>query len=197
MQEQPFKRKAAYPIDDLYIDRWSPRAFADKEVDQDTLFSLFEAARWAPSAANMQPWRFVYAQSSPDRDQFLSFINDGNTIWCKHAPVLIAVIAHTRWSEDREDINPTHAFDTGTAWGFLALEARRKGLITHGMGGFDRKKAAEVLQVPDGHTVLAIIAVGYHGEKSSLSEALQQREKPSDRKPVEAFVHEGIYTKEM
>ncbi|HLR15574.1 MAG TPA: nitroreductase family protein [Bacillota bacterium] len=188
-------RKAAYPIDDTYIERWSPRAFSDKKVDKEVLFSLFEAARWAPSAANKQPWRFVYATEKEDRDTFLTFINDGNTIWCKKAPVLIAIVAHKRWSEDSDSVNPTYAFDTGTAWGFLALEARRQGLITHGMGGFDRDKAKETLQIPDGHEVLAIVAAGYQGDKDTLPEALQAREEPSDRNSINTFIHEGLYVR--
>lgn len=194
MKNQISERLADYPIDELYTERWSPRAFSNKIVDKEVLFSLFEAARWAPSAANKQPWRFVYAMEKADRDTFLTFINDGNTSWCQKAPVLIAVVANTRWSEDSEDINPTHAFDTGTAWGFLALEAKRKGLITHAMGGFNREQAKEVLEIPDGHEVFAIVAVGYHGDKESLPEGLQEREVQSNRNRIDTFIHEGQYS---
>src|SRR5690625_3772579 len=117
-------RKADYEIDPIYIKRWSPRAFSDRQVTEDVLFSLFEAARWAPSAANIQPWRFVFARSENDRKKFLSFINEGNVIWCNKAPVLVAVISKEK--RDSGQINPTHAFDTGTAWGYLTLEAIRK-----------------------------------------------------------------------
>ncbi len=194
MSKEFTERKADYPIDDIYINRWSPRAFSDKKVEKETLFSVFEAARWAPSAANKQPWRFVYAMNEEDRDTFLTFINDGNTSWCKKAPVLIAIVANKRWSEDSNDINPTHAFDTGAAWGFLALEANRKGLVTHAMGGFNREKAKEVLQIPDGHEVFAMVALGYHGDTESLPESLQQREKKSGRHTIDTFIHEGLYS---
>jgi len=195
MAKENTERKADYPIDDIYMNRWSPRAFSDKKVETETLFSVFEAARWAPSAANKQPWRFVYAMHEEDRETFLSFINDGNTSWCKHAPVLIAIVANKRWSEDSDDVNPTHAFDTGTAWGFLALEAYRKGLVTHAMGGFNREKAKEVLQIPDGHEVLAIVALGYHGDIESLPDSLQKREKKSNRNKIDTFIHEGLYSR--
>src|SRR5699024_2012827 len=160
MMEVKEFRKASYDIDPIYVNRWSPRSFLDKEVSDDILYSVFEAARWAPSAANKQPWRFIIAREQADRDKFLSFINEGNVIWCNKAPVLVALLSKT----DNEDggHNPSHAFDTGAAWGFLALEAYRKGLVTHAMGGFDREKAKEVLSIPENYTVHAIVALGYH-----------------------------------
>lgn len=183
-------RQAAYDIDPIYLERWSPRAFSEKDVTEDVLYSLFEAARWAPSASNIQPWRFIFARSEADRKKFLSFINDGNVIWCKHAPVLVAVVSHEK---NGERDNRFHAFDTGAAWGFLALEAARKGLVAHAMGGFNQDKAKEVLNIPDDYTVHAIIAIGYQGEKEMLSESLQAREKPSDRKEIASFISEGTF----
>src|SRR5690625_17843 len=116
-------RSAEHDIDEVYLNRWSSRAFQKKDVPQDVLLSLFEAARWAPSANNVQPWRFIVAQRKEDRERFLTFMNQGNVTWCQHAPVLVAIVSHTKWVPDGKDINPTNAFDTGTAWGFLALEA--------------------------------------------------------------------------
>lgn len=188
------KRVADYEIDPLYIKRWSTRAFADKEVDEETLYSLFEAARWAPSAANVQPWRYIIARTEEDRNTFLSFINDGNVVWCKHAPVLVAIVSRRTWKYGGEDLNPTHAFDTGTSWGFLALEAARKNLVTHAMGGFNRKKAKEVLNIPEEYDIHAIVAIGYKGDKTELPESLQEREKASDRKKVSEFLFEGKFT---
>lgn len=186
-------RKLDYPIDPIYINRWSPRAFKDQDVPEEVLHSLFEAARWAPSAANRQPWRFIYARTDADREKFLTFINDGNVIWCKHAPVLVAVASLKKWKVGGRDINPTHAFDTGTAWGYLALEAARQGLIAHGMGGFDREKAQEVLQIPVDYEVHAMIAIGYQGEKEMLTESLQEREVPSNRKQIGDISFEGKF----
>ncbi|MGP4064660.1 nitroreductase family protein [Oceanobacillus sp. M65] len=189
-------RKTRYDIDPIYIKRWSPRSFSNQKVSEEVLSSVFEAARWAPSAVNVQPWRFVFASSEQDKETFLSFINEGNVIWCKNAPVLIAVIS--KMEEERfGGNNPAHAFDTGTAWGFLSLEAARKGLITHAMGGFNKEKAKEALSIPDGYQVHAIVALGYQGEKSSLEEAYQKREVPSPRNEVETFVSEGVFRENM
>ncbi|WP_330948920.1 nitroreductase family protein [Virgibacillus sp. MG-45] len=185
-------RKPTYDIDPIYIKRWSPRAFQDKQVSDEVLYSLFEAARWAPSAGNVQPWRFVFAKKDADKEKFLSFIYESNTVWCKHASVLMAVISKEE-AELFGGKNPTHAFDTGTAWGFFALEAARKGLITHGMGGFDREKAKEVLNIPAGYTVNAVVAIGYQGEKDTLPEQFQAREIPSPRNEFDTFVFEGLF----
>lgn len=185
-------RVAAHDIDPIYLKRWSPRSFSDKDVEQSTLNSLFEAARWAPSAANIQPWQFIYAKSQEDRELFLTFIKDGNTSWCKHAPVLIAAASKSNWPKS-DDKNPTHAFDTGAAWGYLALEAARKGLFAHAMGGFDREKAKKTLELPNEYQVHAIIAVGYQGQKETLDEKNHKREMPSNRKPIENFICEGKF----
>lgn len=185
-------RKAAYDIDPIYIKRWSPRSFTDQAIPDDVLYSLFEAARWAPSAANMQPWRFIIARTPADKENFLSFIDDGNVIWCQNAPVLVAVASRMDNPKSGKE-NRTHAFDTGTAWGFLALEANRKGLITHAMGGFDREKAKAALRLPKNFAVHAIVAIGYQGDKEALPKHLQEREQPSDRYDISTFVFEGMF----
>lgn len=187
-------RQADNEIDPIYLNRWSPRAFSKQAVEKEKLNSIFEAARWAPSAVNFQPWRFIYAETEEDLKKFHSFIYDGNLIWCKNAPVLIAIVSKTTRNSEG-DPNISHAFDTGTAWGYLSLEANRQGLITHGMGGFDRNKAQEVLQIPEEYEVQAIIAVGYHDPNVVLSEQLKEREFPSNRNPIEEFVFEGQFTK--
>src|SRR5690606_26017431 len=125
------ERKASYEIDPIYIQRWSPRSFLEKEIPEPTLFSLFEAAHWAPSAFNSQPWRFIIARTPEERNKFYSFISEFNLKWCKKAPVLALIIAKTTMPE-RGPLS-SYAFDTGAAWGYLALEAARKGLITHPM----------------------------------------------------------------
>ena len=186
------KRQAAYAIDEAYINRWSPRAFSTKEVEEEKLNAIFEAARWAPSAANWQPWKYIVARSEEDRATFLSFINENNVEWCKRAPVLVLTISKKTRNEEG-DPNPWHAFDAGTAWGYLSLEAYRQGLITHGMGGFDKDKARALLEIPAEYDINAVVAVGYHDPTTLLSERNQQREVPSDRKPIESFVFEGKF----
>ncbi len=179
-------REAAYPIDDMFLNRWSPRSFADKEVDQDTLMSLFEAARWAPSGSNKQPWRFIVANSVEDRKKFNSFIMDGNRAWCEKASAYALVIS------DKE-AGGSHAFDAGTAWGFLSLQAMKSGLITHAMGGIFKDQAREVLNIPEQYDIHAVVAIGYQDEKELLEEKFQEREKPSNRRPLAETVMEGSF----
>ncbi|MEI3605533.1 nitroreductase family protein [Pseudogracilibacillus sp. SE30717A] len=185
-------RQANHTIDSIYLNRWSPRGFSNREVEEEKIYSIFEAARWAPSAANWQPWRFVYAQTEEDRNKFLSFIYEGNIEWCKNAPVLVAIISKTTRNEEGAP-NVTHAFDTGAAWGYLSLEASRQGLITHGMGGFDRVKAKEVLNIPEEYEVQALFALGYHDPDAKLSDQHREREVPSGRNPVSSFLFEGTF----
>lgn len=189
-------RKASHDIDPIFIERWSPRSFLNKDVPEDVLQSIFEAAHWAPSAANIQPWRFVVARKEADREKFHSFIYEGNVAWCDKAPVLTAIVSKTD-AEFMGGNNPSHAFDTGAAWGYLALEAAHKGLATHAMGGFDEDKAKEVLNIPENYTVHAVIAIGYQGEKETLLDNLQDREKPSDRYEVENIISEGTFTEKL
>ncbi|MYL40122.1 nitroreductase family protein [Virgibacillus massiliensis] len=185
-------RKPVYDIDPIYTKRWSPRSFLSRAIPDDDLKGLFEAARWAPSSANVQPWRFVIARNEADKEAFLSFIHDSNTIWCKHAPVLAAVIS--KMDEQKfGGHNPTHAFDTGAAWACLALEAARREIITHAMAGFHKQKAKAALRIPDNFEIHAIVAIGYQGEKEWLSEGLQQREVPSNRNEVDSFLFEGDF----
>lgn len=178
-------RKAQHDIDPVFIDRWSPRSFLEKEVSEAILMRLFEAARWAPSANNIQPWRFIFAQTKEDREKFHTFIFDRNRLWCEKAPVIAVLIS------DKE--SGAHAFDAGTAWGYLALQATKEGLITHAMGGIDKVKAREVLNIPDNFDVQIAIAIGYQGEKEALPEDFQAREQPSSRRSLEETVFEGEY----
>ncbi|WP_163539789.1 nitroreductase family protein [Gracilibacillus sp. YIM 98692] len=179
-------RQAEYDIDDLFLERWSPRAFSEKEVDEKTLMSIFEAARWAPSGSNKQPWRFIIARNKEDREKFHQFIMDGNRAWCEKAPALALVISDS-------EANGSHAFDAGAAWGFLSLQARQKGLITHAMGGFYKDKAREILDIPEQYAIHAVIAIGYQDDVSVLEEKLQEREKPSDRRSLKETIMEGTF----
>ncbi|HZH62867.1 MAG TPA: nitroreductase family protein [Metabacillus sp.] len=187
-------RKPNFDISPQFLNRWSPRSFLEKEVPDEDLFSVFEAARWAPSASNLQPWKFIIARTKEDREKFHSFIMPGNLLWCKKAPVLAVIVSKTT---SERGINAWHAFDAGTAWGYLALEANRKGLITHAMGGFEKEKAREVLNVPDDYELQAVIAIGYQGEKEALPENLQERELPSDRSPLKESLFEGSFKKDI
>lgn len=178
-------RSSEFKIDPIYLKRWSPRSFQEKEVPEDVLMRLFEADQWAPSANNRQPWRFIIARKPKDREKFYSFINERNRQWCEKAPILSMLISETNFQSS--------PFDCGTAWGFLALQAARDGLITHAIGGFDKQKAVEVLGIPDSFMPCIVIAIGYQGEKSVLPVDFQAREHPSDRRPLRETIMEGYF----
>lgn len=185
-------RKRENDVDELFISRWSPRAMSGEEIDEATLLSLFEAARWAPSSNNNQPWRFIYARrNTPHWNVIFNLINESNQLWAKNAAVLIVVISKTTFDSGKPA--RTHTYDTGAAWVSLALQGSLKGLVVHGMQGFDYDKAKEALQVPDDYSVEAMIAVGKKGKKEDLPGYLQEREFPSSRKSVAEIAMEGIF----
>ena len=187
-------RIADHPVADLFLDRWSPRAFTGEAMAQETLFTLFEAARWAPSAANGQPWRFVYGHRGTEAfARILATLDEGNRRWTPQASVLAVIVSQTHRRTSTGEMRPayTHAFDTGAAWGYLALQARLSGYYAHAMGGIDREKAMADLAIPEGFRVEAGLAIGRIAPKETLPEDLMKREVPSGRKPVSEFVFEG------
>jgi nitroreductase len=192
----PTGRIAEHAIAPHFLDRWSPRAFTGEAMPQATLLSLFEAARWAPSAANGQPWRFVYGHRGTEAfETIYNTLDEGNRRWADKASVLVVIISQTHRKSADGEMRPayTHAFDTGAAWAYLALEATRAGYHAHGMGGIDREKAMQVLGVPEGFRVEAGLAIGKIAPKETLPEDLMKREVPSTRKPVAEFISEGRF----
>lgn len=190
-------RAPEHPVDPLFVQRWSPRAFTGEELPEETLLSFFEAARWAPSAMNAQPWRFVYARrGTPAFERFLSVLSPANQAWAARASALIAVASATTLTlPGRTDPvpNDSHAFDAGAAWAQLALQAHLSGWSTHAMGGFDRARANEALAVPPDHRLEVFVAVGRRGDATSLPEWARNRERPNDRRPVAELVREGSF----
>ncbi len=186
-------RQPGYPVESWIVNRWSPRALSGEEISQEELMTLFEAARWAPSSYNGQPWRFFYARRDHAHwDEFFDLMVEFNQGWAKDAAVLIVVVSRTTF-EHNDKPAQTHSFDTGSAWENLALQASAMGLVAHGMQGFDYDKARQVLQLPDHYHVEAMVAVGLPGNAEDLPEGLREREKPSDRKPLEDIICEGPY----
>ena len=182
-------RKAEHSISPLFLNRWSPRAYSERKVSDEDLYSILDAAHWAPSSFNDQPWRFFVAKTEAQLKIFHEFITPFNRSWAEKAPALILIASNK--NRDNGDPNGAHVFDTGTAWGYLALQATMLGLSTHAMGGFDKEKARELLNVPDDFDIHVVISVGYRGEKETLNEKLQERENPSIRKPLQEVVFEG------
>lgn len=182
-----------FPLYDLLKRRWSPRAFSEQPVGPDMLLTLLEAARWAPSSSNEQPWRFVVAtrEEPADYDRLLACLLEGNRKWAYRAPVLILSVARVDFEEDGRPNR--HAFhDVGLATENLLLQATALGLVAHPMAGFDIEKARADLKIPSGYEPVAMIAVGYPGELSVLPDYLQQRElKPRERKSLTEIAFSG------
>lgn len=191
-------RQTEYPIDPQFTARWSPRAFTGEAMPQATLMSLFEAARWAPSASNSQPWRFIYGhRGSAGFDAIFGSLVPFNQDWAQRASALVAVVSQAeRLSHDGKEMRPQawHSFDTGCAWGYLALQAQLAGWHAHGMGGFDRAALSAALGVPPGYQVEAVVAIGKLGDPALLPEALREREIPSQRLPLATLVAEGRFS---
>lgn len=187
------KRKADHPIDDLFLDRWSPRAMTGEPVSHEELMVLFEAARWAPSSYNNQPWRMLYARRDTEHWQtFLDLLVEFNQSWAKNAGALVLFISKTTMDKN-DDPSVTHSFDTGAAWENFALQGWLKGLVVHGMQGFDYARARSALNIPDGFRVEAMIAVGKPADTSALPDALRERESPSDRRTLDQTICEGPF----
>ncbi len=182
-------------IDPVFTGRWSPRAFDPAPLPHDTVRSIFEAAKWAPSCMNEQPWLFLYAVSKADLALYLELLVDGNKVWAKTAPLLAFLFARRTFASDNSK-NNWAAFDCGAAWMSLTMQARMHGLYTHGMAGFHRDRVFAALGVPeDEYEPMCAIAVGRYGDLGDLPESLQEREKPNARKPLAEVALEGKYRK--
>ncbi len=186
-----------FPIHNLLKHRWSPRAFADRDVDPAILRSLFEAARWAASSYNGQPWSFVIAtRHEPEALQrVLSCFVEFNAGWAKHAPVIGISVARLNFEHNGSPNR--HAYhDVGQAMANLAIEAVANGLQLHQMAGIQVDKAREVLSIPEGYDPVAGFALGYPGDPQKLPDQLRDRElAPSERKTAESFVYDGQWGK--
>ena len=188
-------RTPTYPIDSIFLERWSPRAFSGEEMPLDTLLTILEAARWAASSFNTQPWRFIFAlRDTPHWDTLLSLLVPFNQEWAQHASALVfaasATVSRSPRTGDEHPL-PTHSFDTGAACACMALQALRLGWHVHGMAGFDHNRARSTLHIPVDLALEAVFAIGRLGDKMNLPEALQSREAPSDRLPLAQLVFEA------
>ncbi len=190
-------RQADHEIDPIFLKRWSPRAFSEESIAAEDLFRLFEAARWAPSSYNAQPWRFIYARrDDANWASLLSLLNPFNASWAKDAAALVVIVSKPTLrvpGKDEETPNYTHSFDAGAAWGSLALQASLLGWQAHGMAGFDHQRTIDELKLPQGYRPEAVVAIGRPGDKTRLPEGLQARETPSQRDPIANYVFEGAF----
>jgi nitroreductase len=184
-----------HPIHELLSRRWSPYAFADRDVSADDLRSLFEAARWAPSSNNEQPWSYLVAVRSDVEafERMLSCLVEANQVWACRAPVLALGILRKTFARDGKP-NPTAPHDLGLAAGNLLVEATARGLSVHQMRGILPDRARELYAIPEDWEALTALAIGYVGDPASLPEALRERDlAPRARKPLAEFVFGGRF----
>lgn len=190
-------RKADHPIDGQFLERWSPRAFDGSPISEADLLTMLEAARWAASSYNSQPWRFIYARrGTPHWDTFLDLLVPFNRSWAETASALVIFVSNSLMKPpgaEKEVPSHSHSFDAGTASGYFALQASRMGWFVHGMVGFDMDRAFATLNVPVGYRVEAMYAVGRRGDASQLPEGLRAREMPSPRRPLRELAFEGAF----
>jgi nitroreductase len=179
-----------HPVHEFIVKRWSPRAFSDKPVSPDVLRSLFEAARWAASSYNDQPWAYIVATKDNEKEhaKMLSVLVNTNAAWAKRAPVLAISVAR-RYFNHNGTPNPVALHDLGAANAQLTMEATSRGLLVHQMAGFHHYKAREVFGIPDGWDPVSAIAIGYPGDPDTLAEQIRKSELAArTRKPLSEFV---------
>ncbi|MFH2203463.1 MAG: nitroreductase family protein [Elusimicrobiota bacterium] len=180
-------------VNELFINRWSPRAFSGEPLSEKQVRSLIEAAKWAPSCYNSQPWRIVYARKGTGSwNKLFNLLVPFNQSWAKESGALFVFLSRTHF-EHNDQPNAAHAYDTGAAWMSLALQAAAMGLAAHGMGGFDHERARADLDVPEGYEVQAMAAVGVPADKIKLPEELRAQEAPSGRKRLAEIAFAGKF----
>jgi nitroreductase len=185
------RREPGHDVSALLLNRWSPRSMTGETLRDDELMPLFEAARWAPSSFNGQPWRFVYAKRDTVHWQrFLALLVEQNRSWAQKAAALVVVASRKNFERNGKPAR-THAFDAGAAWENLAIEGARRGLVVHGMEGFDYDRARTELEIGEEYEVLAMIAIGRRGPRDELPEPLRKVEEPNGRRPLHEIVFEG------
>lgn len=186
-----------HPVHELIRERWSPRAFSEEPIPAEVLRSLFEAARWAPSSNNEQPWAFLVATKDDQEfhEKMVSTLVEFNQTWAKHAPVLAMAISELAFARNGHP-NRNAFYDTGAAVAHLTTEATARGLLVHQMAGFDPHKAIELFSIPTGWEPIAAFVIGYPGNPQNLPEPLREREHaPRTRKPLDEFVMSGSWSR--
>jgi len=190
----PNPRVPEAEVDAIFPDRWSPRSFDSTPLADEELACLLEAARWAPSCYNEQPWLFLYAVTATDRERFSEALSERNRLWAPLAPLLLFVVARRTFVRSGKP-NRHASFDAGAAWMALALQARRRGLYAHAMAGFSREKAHAILGVPEEEfEIIAAVAVGRRASAEKLPTELAEQEAPNARKPLSAIAREGSFS---
>lgn len=187
------KRISEYPIHELFLNRWSARAMSGESISLDELMTLFEAAKWAPSSFNNQPWRFIYATlGSREWGVFFDLLDPYNKSWSCGASVLVVVLARRNFEYNNLP-SKTHSYDVGAACQNLALQGALSNLVVHAIEGFDYDRARISLNVPDEYAIEVMFALGRPGKAEDLPEQFRKREYPSGRKPLSELVFKGTF----
>lgn len=184
--------QTSYPLNENIAERWSPRSFSPEPVGRETLNTLLEAARWAPSSNNEQPWRFIYAfRGSRSYEKIFNCLSEFNQKWARNAPILMLTAIKEKFDSGKENYHALH--DLGLAMGNLTLQAQSQGIALHQMAGVDWKKAHEIFDVPEGYHVATAVAIGYYGgDPGQLPEEIEKKEKAQrKRKPLNDIAFEG------
>ncbi len=182
------EREFNYEIMKEIKERWSLRAFSNEKIPKEEVMAILEAARYAPSCFNEQPWRFIVADDEEKLAKMRNVLTESNQVWANAAPVLIAILSKKTFAYNGKD-NFWHQFDAGTAWGYLSLEAQRRGIATHAMGGFSKKLLRESFDVSEEYDVMTVVAVGKMGDKEKLPDDLKERERPDVRESLEKLIY--------
>jgi nitroreductase len=184
-------RTADFPIDPIFLHRWSPRHLTGEFIPDSELHIMFEAARWAPSSSNLQPWRYLYAKrDTPDWALFCDPLVEGNKRWVAGASALVAVVSKLTGQQQGTDAvkaNYTHSFDAGASWAYLALQASRIGWVAHAMGGVDYPRATKDLEIPEGYRLECMVAIGRYKAPP------ENAPPPNSRSPQSSFVRAGVF----
>ncbi len=190
-------RTPHHPVEPIFLSRWSPRSYDASAMPEQDLLTILEAGRWAPSAYNVQPWRFLYAHRQDAHwSTFISLLDPFNQQWAAEASALIFLVSDTVMpgDETRPDaVSQYNSFDSGAAWAQIALQATALGYAAHAMAGLAFDRASEVLELPDRFKVEIGIAIGRQTDANRLPEDLQTREAPSDRMPLEQISFSGPF----
>jgi nitroreductase len=192
--------KTTYPVNEFIRKRWSPRSFANKTIPQETLDQLFEAASWAPSSVNEQPWRYLFAhKGEPAFEKMVACLVPGNQPWAKNAQVLVLTLAKTIFVYNGATLPNKYSFyDSGAANSQLLLEAASHDIYGHLMGGFDHEKTKTTFHIPEGFEVVVFMALGYLGSPEALEEPFKTREiTPRSRKNITEFTFHGHLPEKM
>lgn len=173
-----------FEINQLIKSRWSPRAISNESVEKKEILALIEAARYAPSCFNEQPWQFMIPNDESELEELRSVLNEKNKRWATKAPWLVLILSRQNFESNHKK-NNWNQFDAGTAWGFLSIEAVHRNLVTHAMAGFDRVKTRELFSIPETFDIIAVVAIGKLGTIKDLDEEFHENESPGLRKPIE------------